>query len=100
MEIAVRNIVIDCTNPELMSAFWGAFIGYETRWSNPIYRFMLHPDGRRPGLVLQTVPEVATEKNRIHFDLDVADVEAAASGRRSWVPPSSGGLKRKVSPGR
>jgi predicted enzyme related to lactoylglutathione lyase len=78
MEIAVRNIVIDCTDPELMRAFWGAFIGYETRWSNDTYRFMLHPDGRRPGLVLQKVPEVATEKNRIHFDLDVADVDAAA----------------------
>jgi predicted enzyme related to lactoylglutathione lyase len=78
VEIAVRNIVIDCTDAEVMSRFWTTFMGYETRWNNDTYTFMLHPDGRRPGLVLQKVPEVATEKNRVHFDLEVADVDAAA----------------------
>lgn len=77
MEIAVRNIVIDCTDAESMSRFWRTFMGYETRWSNDTYTFMLHPDGRRPGLVLQKVPEIATEKNRIHFDLEVEDVDDA-----------------------
>jgi predicted enzyme related to lactoylglutathione lyase len=78
MEMAIRNIVIDCNDMEAMTRFWGAFIGYETRWSNATYNFMLRQDGGRPGLVLQAVPEVATEKNRIHFDIEVADVEAAA----------------------
>ncbi|MEA2510365.1 MAG: hypothetical protein QOG21_2447 [Actinomycetota bacterium] len=77
MEIAVRNIVIDCSDADSMSQFWGTFLGYETKWSNDTYRFMLHPDGRRPGLVLQSVPEAATGKNRVHFDLEVADVDAA-----------------------
>jgi predicted enzyme related to lactoylglutathione lyase len=78
MEIAVRNIVIDCTDAESLSRFWSTFMGFETRWSNNTYTFMLHPDGRRPGMVLQIVPEIATEKNRIHFDLEVEDVEFAA----------------------
>lgn len=77
MEMKIRNIVIDCNDADTMSSFWGAFLGYETRWQNPTYRFMLHPDGRRPGIVLQLVPEPATQKNRIHFDLEVADIGAA-----------------------
>ena len=82
MEITIRNIVIDCNDAEAMRRFWGEFMGYETRWSNSTYNFMLHPDGRRPGLVLQTVPEVATEKNRLHFDVEVNDVEAAVTRAR------------------
>jgi predicted enzyme related to lactoylglutathione lyase len=77
MEFAVRNIVIDCNDSDSMSRFWENLLGYETKWSNDTYRFMLHPDGRRPGLVLQSVPEAATGKNRVHFDLEVADVAAA-----------------------
>jgi predicted enzyme related to lactoylglutathione lyase len=77
VEVRIRNIVIDCNDARAMSDFWGRFLGLETRWSNDTYRFMLHPDGRRPGLVLQTVPEIPTEKNRIHFDVEVVDVDAA-----------------------
>ncbi|MEA2485781.1 MAG: hypothetical protein QOD46_892 [Actinomycetota bacterium] len=77
MEIAVRNIVIDCNDADAMSSFWENLLGLETKWSNEVYRFMLHPDGRRPGFVLQTVPERRVGKNRVHFDLEVADVDAA-----------------------
>jgi predicted enzyme related to lactoylglutathione lyase len=82
MEIAVRNIVIDCNDADSLSRFWESFLGYETKWSNETYRFMLHPDGRRPGLVLQSVPERATGKNRVHFDLEVVDVDAAVQRAR------------------
>jgi predicted enzyme related to lactoylglutathione lyase len=76
MEIAVRNIVIDCNDADTMSSFWENLLGYETKWSNDTYRFMLHPDSRRPGFVLQSVPERPMGKNRVHFDLEVADVDA------------------------
>ncbi len=77
MEVAVRNVVIDCNDLEVMTRFWETFTGYEIKWSNATYRFMLAPGGHRPGLVLQGVTEVATEKNRVHLDFDVEDVEAA-----------------------
>jgi catechol 2,3-dioxygenase-like lactoylglutathione lyase family enzyme len=77
MKLAIRNVVIDCNNAELMTTFWGALLGFEVKWSNPTYRFLLDPDGRRPGLVLQLVPERPREKNRLHLDLEVADVAAA-----------------------
>jgi catechol 2,3-dioxygenase-like lactoylglutathione lyase family enzyme len=77
LEVAIRNVVIDCNDPDAMTRFWQELLGFEVKWSSDTYRFMLHPDGRRPGLVLQTVPEPATEKNRLHLDLEVADVDAA-----------------------
>ncbi|MEA2507449.1 MAG: hypothetical protein QOH48_2067 [Actinomycetota bacterium] len=77
MDVGIRNVVIDCTDPERMTRFWQALMGYEMKWSNETYRFMLHPDGRRPGLVLQTVSETPTDKNRLHLDLEVADVPGA-----------------------
>jgi predicted enzyme related to lactoylglutathione lyase len=77
MDVAMRNVVIDCNDPERMAHFWQSLMGFEMKWSNETYRFMLHPDGRRPGLVLQVVPEIPREKNRLHLDLDVPDVAAA-----------------------
>jgi predicted enzyme related to lactoylglutathione lyase len=74
VEIRVRNVVIDCNDSELMARFWGQLMGFETKWSNETYTFMLSLSGDRPGLVLQTVPEKAVEKNRVHLDLEVADV--------------------------
>jgi predicted enzyme related to lactoylglutathione lyase len=82
MEIAVRNIVIDCNDLDVMSNFWENLLGLETKWSNDTYRFMLRPDGRRPGLVLQSVPERPVTKNRVHFDLEVADVDATVERAR------------------
>jgi predicted enzyme related to lactoylglutathione lyase len=82
MEIGVRNIVIDCNDVEAMSRFWESLLGLESKWSNDTYRFMLPPDGRRPGLVLQSVPERPMGKNRVHFDLEVADVDAAVERAR------------------
>lgn len=75
----MRNVVIDCNDSDLMARFWGTFMGFETRWSNDTYRFMLPPGGGRPGLVVQTVPEIATEKNRLHIDIEVADVVEAVA---------------------
>lgn len=77
MDVAIRNVVIDCNDPERMAHFWQSLMGYEMKWSNDTYRFMLHRDGRRPGLVLQLVPEIPREKNRLHLDLEVSDVAAA-----------------------
>jgi predicted enzyme related to lactoylglutathione lyase len=77
MNVAVRNVVIDCNDLETMSRFWESFTGYEVKWSNATYRFMLHPQGGRPGLVLQRAAEVPTEKNRLHLDLETEDVTAA-----------------------
>ena len=70
MEFPFRNVAIDCNDLTGMTAFWSKMTGFELAWSSDTYNFLLHPDGRRPGLVMQKVPETPTSKTRIHLDLD------------------------------
>lgn len=78
-----RNLAIDCNDLDKMTAFWGALTGFEVVWSSETYRFLLHPDGRRPGLVMQKVPEPRTAKTRIHVDLDAIEVDEKAAVARA-----------------
>ena len=43
MEIGIRNVVIDCNNPELMTTFWEALLGFEVKWSTPPIDFYCIP---------------------------------------------------------
>lgn len=82
MEFAFRNVAIDCNDLDRMTEFWGALTGFELVWESSIYKFLRHPDGRRPGIVMQKVPEPPSAKTRIHVDLDavgVADESAAVA---------------------
>ncbi|MDQ4095155.1 MAG: VOC family protein [Actinomycetota bacterium] len=74
MEFAFRNIAIDCNDLEGMTAFWSSLTGFEVVWESAIYKFLRHPDGRRPGIVMQKVPERPSAKTRIHVDLDAVGV--------------------------
>lgn len=78
MEFAFRNVAIDCNDLDRMSDFWSTLTGFEIVWESSVYKFLLHPDGRRPGIVMQKVPERPTAKTRIHVDLDAVDVERDA----------------------
>ena len=63
---------------ELRSAFWGAALGYEHRDSVGQYRALVDPAGKGPKMLLQRVDEPKSAKNRLHLDLHVVDVAAAA----------------------
>ena len=80
MQFAFRNVAIDCNDLERMTEFWSGLTGFKKVWGNETYNFLQHPDGRRPGLVMQKVPEPPTAKTRVHLDLDAvgADDEDAA----------------------
>jgi predicted enzyme related to lactoylglutathione lyase len=75
MPFAFRNVAIDCNDLERMTEFWSAMTGFEKVWGNDQYNFLQHPDGRRPGIVMQKVPEPVTAKTRIHVDLDAVAAE-------------------------
>lgn len=85
MEFAFRNVAIDCNDLERMTTFWSEMTGFEVAWESGVYKFLRHPDGRRPGIVMQKVPERPTAKTRIHLDLDAVgvaeEVEAVARAR-------------------
>ena len=75
-------IQTDCQDPERLAAFWGAVLGVEIedRFGDPPQYVNLGPatpDG--PRVCFQRVPEAKMTKNRVHLDVAVQDVDAAAS---------------------
>lgn len=85
------QITIDCHDPARLSRFWGQALGYlpvppaepETTWWAHYRRRLgadadfddrlFDPEGLRPPLWFQEVPEPKSGKNRLHLDLYVTD---------------------------
>ena len=73
-------IVVDCPDPERLAPFWCEVlgVGIKSRLGDPPEFVTL--ELAEPGAVqvgLQRVPEPKSTKNRLHFDIDVDDVDAA-----------------------
>ena len=72
------GLVLDCADPVRLSAFWTEALGYVSIGEVGNY-VALFPDGRPgPKLLLQRVEEEKVAKNRMHLDIEVADIEAEA----------------------
>jgi len=85
------QVTFDAADPERLAAFWGTALGYveqeppegyeswekwarsvgipEERWNDAFA--LVDPDGVRPRLFFQRVPEPKTVKNRVHLDVTV-----------------------------
>jgi Glyoxalase-like domain len=84
------QLVIDCTDPERLSRFWAAALGYEPEpppagfatWDDywrdvgvPEEELglgadcIIDPGGAGPRIWFQVVPEAKTVKNRLHLDI-------------------------------
>ena len=73
------GLVVDCNDPEALAEFWAAALGYANIGPAGNY-VVLYPDGGPgPRLLLQKVPEPKVGKNRVHFDIEIADIEAEAT---------------------
>src|SRR5450631_354073 len=94
MSASVGYLVIDTTDPGLLSPFWSAFLAVEVATTIGDSQFVvLSPtkDGLTVGF--QRVTETKTGKNRLHLDLIVQDLDAATAevetlGGR-WVEPGN-----------
>jgi hypothetical protein len=91
------QLTIDCHDPALLARFWAQALGYlpvppaepETTWWTHYRRRLgdeaafddrlFDPDGLRPPLWFQEVPEEKAGKNRLHLDL-------YATGRDDTLP--------------
>jgi predicted enzyme related to lactoylglutathione lyase len=72
------GLVLDCADPEQLARFWGPALGYVNVGTAGAY-VVLYPDGRSgPRLLLQRVEEAKAVKNRMHLDIEAADIEAEA----------------------
>jgi predicted enzyme related to lactoylglutathione lyase len=73
------GLVLDSKDPEALAPFWAAALGYVVVGSVENY-VMLLPDGQEgPKLLLQLVSEHKTDKNRMHIDIEVANIEKLAA---------------------
>ena len=75
---ALYAITMDVNDLETCAKFWSQVLGVEILWQNESY-LRLGQKGERPTLLLQKVPERHKEKNRVHIDLDVSELDAAVS---------------------
>ena len=92
------QVVIDAADPAAVAEFWAAALGYVVQPPPPGFdswpdflrqagvpedlwdsrSAVVDPDGRRPRIFIQKVPEPKTLKNRVHLDVQVgAGVEPA-----------------------
>jgi predicted enzyme related to lactoylglutathione lyase len=72
-------LVIDTVDPSGIAPFWSALLGVRERgWFGDDY-LMLEGDDHTPGIAFQRVPEAKAVKNRLHVDVDVADMDEAVA---------------------
>jgi Glyoxalase-like domain len=100
------QVTFDAADPQGLAEFWGMALGYgpepppepfasweewarsagipEERWGD--YAALVDPEGVRPRLFFQRVPEPKTAKNRVHLDVSVGgDRRGTPEQRRPLV---------------
>ncbi len=71
---------IDCADPVAVAAFWSRVLDTEVELTMDDGRYVfLKGSDTLPVLCFQRVPEPKRDKNRIHLDLSVDDLEAATA---------------------
>jgi predicted enzyme related to lactoylglutathione lyase len=69
------GLVLDCADPDELAKFWAPALGYTIVGGAGAYVLLVPPDPVQPKLLLQQVPEPRSVKNRMHLDIEVANVE-------------------------
>lgn len=69
-------IVVDCSDLERSARFWCGVLGYTAGPASGLYRALAPETGVGIEVLLQRVPDVKGQKNRLHFDLRTPDLEA------------------------
>jgi len=71
----IDEVVIDCTEPAVLAAFWASVLGGQPLARDANWHYVDPPGWTR--LAFQRVPEAKQGKNRLHLDVEVADIAAA-----------------------
>ena len=96
------QVTFDCADPARLSAFWASVLGYklqdppeghatweeflsaigvpEEEWNSA--GAIVDPDGQRPRIYFQRVPEPKSVKNRVHLDVNVGGGHDASPEQR------------------
>jgi predicted enzyme related to lactoylglutathione lyase len=71
-------VTIDAVDPVRLARFWAALLGLVMRPREGTFVALQRPPLGAPELVFQPVPEAKRDKVRIHLDVNVPDLPAAA----------------------
>ncbi len=74
----VASVTFDAVDPEALAGFWAGLLGLTVRPREGRFVALQRPPAGAPELVFQPVPEPKQGKVRIHLDVNVPDVAAAA----------------------
>ncbi|MCS7480642.1 VOC family protein [Umezawaea endophytica] len=69
------EICVDANDPDLLRPFWRTALGYVDERTPEGALDLVDPQGNRPTVWFQTVPETKTAKNRLHLDIRVTPEE-------------------------
>jgi hypothetical protein len=69
------ELVVDCADPHRLAEFWSTVLSYEISDEDDELAAIEDPGGGGPSICFQKVPEPRPGKNRVHFDLSVAEHE-------------------------
>jgi predicted enzyme related to lactoylglutathione lyase len=70
------GLVLDCTDPEALGAFWAQALSLERLGSAGNYVLLASASEALPKLLLQRVADPKATKNRMHLDIESPDVDA------------------------
>lgn len=79
MDIRLRAITFDSTDPQSLCRFWSAVTGREIIDSGPDLARLENETPGGPALLFLLVPEDKLTKDRIHLDLETEDRDAEVS---------------------
>ena len=78
-EPAAIGLVLDCHDLDGLATFWSAALDYTYVGSAENYAMLVPTDRSGPKLLLQRVAETKSTKNRMHLDLETADIDVLAT---------------------
>jgi hypothetical protein len=107
------QLVFDCADPDRMADFWRQALGYQLQpppegfgsWDEFLDSIgipeterhdasaIIDPDGGRPRIYFQKVPEAKVAKNRLHIDINAAHGAQDLAQRHALVDAEVARLK-------
>ena len=79
MTIRWYTTVVDATEPQRLAFFWAGALGWAVAYQEPDEVAIEAPDDpqdRVPAILFVRVPDLKTQKNRLHFELNPDDQDA------------------------
>ena len=76
MKSSFRGLGLDACDVQALSEFWRDAAGYEIEQNEyPYWSMLVSKDSSTPRIIIVQVPESKSDKNRLHIEFDVEDLE-------------------------